>query len=75
MEIGIDEIDDFDDFETQELTENNNQQEEEDLIDSLLKSRGIEDKSKIKFEGEEGDIEEVNWDSLSNDDKLNIIIF
>ena len=73
MEIGIDEIDDFDDFETQELTENNNQQEEEDLIDSLLKSRGIEDKSKIKFEGEEGDIEELNWDSLSNDDKLNII--
>lgn len=46
---------------------------EEDFISSLLKSRGIEDRSKIKFENEEGSVEEVDWDSLSNEDKLNIL--
>lgn len=47
--------------------------EEDDFLTSLLKSRGIEDKSKIKFATEEGDIEEVDWDSLSSEDKLNIL--
>lgn len=47
--------------------------EEDDFLTSLLKSRGIEDKSKIKFATEEGDVEEVDWDSLSNEDKLNIL--
>ena len=46
---------------------------EDDFLTSLLKSRGIEDRSKIKFEMEEGSIEELDWDSLSNEDKLNII--
>lgn len=46
---------------------------EDDFLTSLLKSRGIEDKSKIKFATEEGNIEEVDWDSLSNEDKLNIL--
>lgn len=46
---------------------------EDDFLTSLLKSRGIEDKSKIKFATEEGDVEEVDWDSLSNEDKLNIL--
>ena len=46
---------------------------EDDFLTSLLKSRGIEDKSKIKFETEEGDVQEVDWDSLSNEDKLNIL--
>ena len=41
---------------------------EDDFLTSLLKSRGIEDKSKIKFATEEGNIEEVDWDSLSNED-------
>lgn len=45
----------------------------DDFLTSLLKSRGIEDKSKIKFATEEGDVEEVDWDSLSNEDKLNIL--
>lgn len=44
-----------------------------DFIDSLLKEIGIEDKSKIKFETEEGDIEEVSWDSLNDDEKLNVL--
>lgn len=46
---------------------------EEDFISSLLKSRGIEDKTKIKFENEDGAIEEVDWDSLSTEDQLNIL--
>ena len=46
---------------------------EDDFLTSLLKSRGIEDKSKIKLATEEGDVEEVDWDSLSNEDKLNIL--
>lgn len=46
---------------------------DEDFITQLLKSKGIEDKSKIKFEDENGDISEVNWDSLSNEEKLNML--
>lgn len=48
-------------------------QPEEDFITVLLKSKGIEDKSKIKFENEEGDVEELSWDSLSNEERMNII--
>ena len=47
-------------------------QPEEDFITVLLKSKGIEDKSKIKFENEEGDVEELSWDSLSNEERMNI---
>ena len=46
---------------------------EEDFLTSLLEERGIKDKSKIKFENEDGEVEEVDWDNLSNTDKLNII--
>lgn len=87
MEIGIDEedlIDEISDFESdkdidQHDTSNENQEDQknqedqEDFLTSLLKSRGIEDRSKIKFEMGEGSIEEVDWDNLSNEDRLNII--
>ena len=57
--------------------ESNNQEssneEEVDFVSSLLKTRGIEDKSKIKFENDEGYVEEVDWDNLSTRDKLNIL--
>lgn len=81
-------VDDLDDVvvnESNESNESNEQTEptqeeneggsnqETDFLSSLLKSRGIEDKSKIKFENEDGEVEEVDWDSLSNDDKLNIL--
>lgn len=46
---------------------------EEDFIDSLLKSRGIEDKSKVKFVDDDGNIDEVNWDNLDNETRLNIL--
>ncbi len=45
---------------------------EEDFVSLLLKSKGIEDRSKIKFQNDEGEIEELNWDNLSNEDRLNI---
>jgi len=35
--------------------------------------KGIDDRSKIKFENEEGSIEEVDWNTLSNEDKVNIL--
>lgn len=54
-------------------THESSQEDNEDFVSSLLKTRGIEDKSKIKFENDEGDVEEVDWDNLSNKDKLNIL--
>ena len=54
-------------------TSDSTKEKEGDFLTSLLKSRGIEDRSKIKFATEEGDVEEVDWDSLSNEDRLNIL--
>lgn len=87
MEIGIDDLDDFEGFDEEssqeeaiEQTEENtelpveeNNKVEEDFISALLKTRGIEDKSRIKFENEEGSVEEVDWNNLSNEDRLNIL--
>ncbi len=46
---------------------------EDTFISELLKSRGISDPTKIKFENENGEIEEVDWNSLDTNDKLNIL--
>lgn len=71
----------LDDSETDEFldtTESNEgsgeeEQGEESFISALLKSRGIEDPSKIKFENDNGEIEELDWESLDNQAKLNIL--
>lgn len=47
--------------------------QEDDIIISMLKQIGISDPSKIKFENDEGEIEEVSWDSLSVEEKMNIL--
>lgn len=88
MAIGINDSeidDDLDGFTPQDTGEEDKKNDEpankadeednndEDVISQLLKSRGIEDKSKIKFENEEGSVEEVDWNSLSNADRLNIL--
>lgn len=88
MEIGIDDIDEEYEVAPQDEPQEGEPQEEpqdsaneeqpeqndtEDYIDFLLRERGIEDKSKIKFENEDGEVEETNWDSLNNEDKLNIL--
>lgn len=65
--------------ETEEVVDNdlNSEQSNDftdsDVISELLRSKGIEDRTRIKFENEDGDTEEYNWDDLTNDEKLNII--
>ena len=84
MEIGTDEqlIDDLDDFNEEEvsdgtepITEPNEEikSEGDDFIDSLLRSRGIQDRTKINFTDNNGEIVEQNWDNLSTEEKLNIL--
>lgn len=46
---------------------------EDDFILSMLNEIGIKDPSKIKFENEQGEIEEVSWSSLSIEEKRNIL--
>ena len=65
---------DLEDSGTGSIQEQDNK-DDEDFIVTLLKSKGIEDASKIKFEDEEGTIEEKDWNSLSNEEKLNIISY
>lgn len=47
--------------------------EDDDIIALLLKEKNIEDPSKIKFEDEEGNIQERDWNSLSKEEQLNIL--
>jgi len=42
-------------------------------LSDFLKTRGIDDISRIKFEDDNGNIEEKNWDSLSKEEKFNIL--
>lgn len=73
MDDMIDE--EFDELEGQTGTQEPDeiQTEDDDFVSQLLRSRGIDDKTKIKFENEDGEIEEVNWDSLSAQDQFNLI--
>jgi hypothetical protein len=43
------------------------------IISEFLKSKGIEDISKIKYEGDDGTPEDVDWDNLDSQEKLNIL--
>nr|DAH58348.1 MAG TPA: hypothetical protein [Bacteriophage sp.] len=38
-----------------------------------MKSRGIEDISKIKYEDDDGEEEEIDWDTLDSSEKLSIL--
>lgn len=86
MELGIDDLYDDDDeviepssqvevqeqqqesFQSQETTE-----EKTTVIEDFLKSRGIDDPSKIRFEDENGNIEERDWNTLSKEEQFNIL--
>lgn len=46
---------------------------EDDFLSDFLKTRGIDDISKIKFEDESGNIEEKDWNSLTKEEKFNIL--
>lgn len=50
-----------------------NEPQELDLVTRILNSKGISDLSKIKFEGDNGEIEEIDWNSLTIDEQFNII--
>ena len=80
MAIGINDLDDDDDviasnqIEEPTVVEPVIQNDNDDsLISDFLKTKGIEDYSKIKFEDDEGDIIERNWDDLSREEKFNIL--
>ena len=59
--------------ETDHEYENSDESEEVDIIQTLLRQRGIEDPSKINFQNEDGEIEERDWADLSVDEQLNIL--
>ena len=83
MAIGIDELDDDDIFEGSQ--EENpvdepsgyQQQESNDDDDSFmsdfLRSKGIDDPSRIKFEDENNNIIERNWNDLTREEQINIL--
>lgn len=82
MAIGIDDLydDDEDVIESQnqdgdqvQTTNPPAQQEETNVLEDFLKSRGIDDPSKIKFEDDNGNIEERDWNSLSKEEQFNIL--
>lgn len=58
-------VDDLDDS-TDELSDR-------DVLEKYLQSKGIENLSKIKYEDEDGEEIEKDWDSLEGVDKLNIL--
>lgn len=80
MQIGIHDLDD-DDLEVNGGTEvhdnppaqDEHQDQEDTFMSDFLKTRGIDDINKIKFEGDNGDIEERAWDSLTKEEKFNIL--
>ena len=53
--------------------ENNNTPTVTNFLYEFLKEKGIEDPSKLQFENEDGEIEEVDFNSLSDEEKLNVI--
>lgn len=54
-------------------TENEEENEEDDYISQILKSKGIEDINSIKYEDENGEVIEVSWNDLPDEDKINIL--
>lgn len=46
---------------------------EEDVLTSFLKDRGISDPTKIQFENENGEIEDVDFNSLSREEQLTML--
>lgn len=59
-----------------EYSENTEEQHEEptgDFISKYLKEHGIDDPTKIKYETETGETEDVDFNSLDDDEKLDIL--
>ena len=82
MAIGINDLDDDDVIEFGQINvetslkqeeNNSNQQNQDDYISDFLKTRGIDDPSKIMFEDDNNQMVERNWNDLSKEEKLNIL--
>lgn len=79
MAISINDLDDDDILEEgneptpEPLQQPTQQQTEDDFMSDFLKSKGIQDPSKIKFEDEQGNIEEKDWKNLTKEEKINIL--
>lgn len=43
------------------------------IISEFLRSKGVEDISKLQYENEDGTQEDVDWDTLDSSEKLNIL--
>ena len=73
--INIEDIDNEDYTSRYESPQNQpeGQPVEDDFIQDYLKTRGIDDMSKIKFENDNGEIEEMDWRNLSKQEKINIL--
>ena len=54
--------------------EPSNSYDTDDFTTEVLKIRGINDPSKIKFEDMTGAVVERSWDELSREEQLNIIV-
>ena len=59
--------------EQEEDDNNANKEEKTDIITYLLNQKGIKDPSQIKFEGENGELETRDWNSLSLEEQYNIL--
>lgn len=87
MAIGIDDLYDDDYESTQEEQQINNQEpannqqqqvldnnsSDDDFISDYLKSKGIDDPSKIIFEDDNNQLIERSWNDLSKEEKFNIL--
>ena len=80
MAIGINDLDDDDIMTGEEQPLNNQgspaqqqQEESDDYMSDFLKSRGIDDPSKIIFEDDNNQMIQRDWKDLSKEEKLNIL--
>lgn len=82
MALGIDDLYDDDDVTLPKEEPEDNQPpqyqqepdtEDDDFMLDFLKSKGIDDPEKIKFEGEDGSIEERSWNDLTREEQINIL--
>ena len=74
MAIGIDDLDDDDIIQVNdEEIQTPSEPSEDSYIQQFLRTRGIDDYSKIKFEDDNNQIVERSWNDLSDEEKFNIL--
>ena len=62
------------DWEGEDGTPEEEQQTEDTWLSMLLRDKGIQDPTKIKFADDEDNIQERDWNSLSDEEKYNILM-